>query len=55
MLTFELDTLVPETERSMVNIKLTLALSIWRGRVNGHLDGSIQNLTDASCSGPTGI
>jgi len=47
MLTFELDTLVPETERSMVNIQLTLALSIWRGRVNGHLDGSIQNLTDA--------
>jgi hypothetical protein len=47
MLTFELVTLVPETERSMVNIPLTLALSIWRGRVNGYLDGSIQNLTDA--------
>ena len=47
MLTFERDTFVPETERSMVNIWLTLAVSIWRGRVkSARMNGSIQNLTD---------
>ena len=51
MLTFELDALVPETERSMVNIQLTLALSVLRGKVIGHLDGSIQKLTDAQLFG----
>ena len=48
MLTFERDTFAPETERSMVNIWLTLAVSIWRGRVkSARMNGSIQNLTDA--------
>lgn len=52
MLTFEHDTFVPETERRMVNIWLTLALSIWRGRVNtARMDGSIQNLTDVQLFG----
>jgi hypothetical protein len=47
MLTFGRDTFVHETERSMVNISLTLAVSIWRGRVkSARMNGSIQNLTD---------
>lgn len=51
MLTFERDTFVPQTGWSMVNIRLTLALSVSRGTVNGHLDGSIQHLTDAQLFG----
>ena len=39
MLTFKRDTFVPDIRRSMVNIRLTLALSIWTGRSNIHSDG----------------
>jgi hypothetical protein len=51
MLTFKRDTFVSKTGWGMVNKQLTLALSICSGIVNGHLDGSIQQLTDAQLFG----
>jgi hypothetical protein len=46
---------VLETESTKVNKRLTLALSICKGTVNSHLDGSDQSLTMRNCSKPIGI